>query len=147
MYHAVGLKGFVAGPECILIDGLGLADPLTARLPAQPRSYFFPGHFIRGIPRGYMETRSSGNPSNLQADLAAYYRKLHLIVAGPIFSAERWSTLIAFNLGRYDHYRDAYLATGEAPAEVATGDLIPRLTSPRVQEWLRRRAAEGQGAP
>jgi arabinofuranosyltransferase len=114
----VGMFGFHAGPEVIVIDRIGLGDPLLARLPLENRSKFpRPGHFIRVVPEGYEEARRSGSLAGMDPALAAYYAPLREIVSGPLFSWQRLATIASFNLGRYDHFRDAYAAARSARAE------------------------------
>lgn len=47
-------------------------------------------------------------------DLMAYYGHLSLIIRGPLFSWERLKTIVAMNLGQYDHlvHKDTYLFAG-----------------------------------
>ena len=130
----VGMFGFHAGPEVIVIDRIGLGDPLLARLPLEDLSKFpRPGHFIRGVPEGYEEARRSGSLAGMDPSLAAYYAPLREIVSGPLLSPHRLATIVAFNLGRYDHFRDAYVASRPARAEAepkpggdGAGDAKPR---------------------
>ncbi len=107
----IGLTGFYAGPHVHIVDPLGLADPLLARLPtsAAPAT-MMAGHYRRDVPAGYLETIASGDNQIADASLAAYYHRIHLVVAGPLWSAERLRTIVGMHLGRYDHHRDAYVA-------------------------------------
>jgi arabinofuranosyltransferase len=108
----VGMFGFHAGPDVIVIDRIGLADPLLARLPMEDRSRFpKPGHFVRAVPPGYEEARRTGSLDALPPPLAGYYEPLRLIVSGPLLSPERLRTIVLFNFGRYDRFRDDYLRT------------------------------------
>ena len=52
-HGAIGMRGYVAGPDTIIVDIYALADPLLARLPAHPGSRI--GHFGSSRPDGYME--------------------------------------------------------------------------------------------
>jgi arabinofuranosyltransferase len=51
---SVGFFGYFAGPDLFVIDLLGLADPLLARLPPADPSWRI-GHFGRYIPAGYQK--------------------------------------------------------------------------------------------
>ena len=106
----IGFSGFVAGPEIHIIDKLGLADPLLARLPISRRSLacFQIGHFARRIPAGYVESCESGG--NLVADpgLADYYEGLRTITRGPLWTAERWRCIARYNVGADRTYPGAY---------------------------------------
>lgn len=116
----VGMFGYYAGPNVTVIDRIGLGDPLLARLPLERRAKFpKPGHFIRVVPEGYEEARRSGSLAAMDPSLAQYYAPLREIVAGPVFSPRRLAEVVAFNLGRYDRFRDAYVAARDARAEAA----------------------------
>jgi arabinofuranosyltransferase len=78
-----------------------LAEPLLARLPANPQSRS--GHFLRDIPAGYLETLQTGTNRITDPDVAAYYDHLRLVIAGPLWNAERLTTIARLLLGRYDH--------------------------------------------
>ena len=43
----------------------------------------------------------------MNPDLAQYYEKLALITQGELWDWERLKTILWFNLGAYDHWRDA----------------------------------------
>lgn len=106
---AVGYSGFAAGPTHHIIDPLGLCDPLIARLPLTlDGGQFRPGHFFRELPPGYVDTLERGQNRIQDLDLATYYDAIRVITRDPLFSWKRIETLVAFNLGRYDRYLDAY---------------------------------------
>ena len=105
----IGMVGFYAGPKITIIDELGLADPLLARLPAVKRQNFYIGHFRRNIPKGYKEFLETGDMKAMPPLLARYYEKLHLITSGPLLDRERLKTVLLFNLGVYDHWKMEYL--------------------------------------
>lgn len=48
----IGMRGYAAGPDKIIVDVFALSDPLLARLPADPGSRI--GHFLRPRPAGYL---------------------------------------------------------------------------------------------
>lgn len=106
----VGMFGYYAGPDVIVIDRIGLGDPLLARLPLDDRVKFpKPGHFVRTLPEGYERARQTGSLDAMHPALAQYYAALRRIVAGPLWSPGRLWTVVTFNFGRYDHFRDEYL--------------------------------------
>ncbi len=106
----VGMFGFYAGPEAVIIDKGALADPLLARIPLEDTEKWRPGHFFRYPPRGYEEVRRTGDISKLHPEVQAYYQNLWQVVAGDLFSAERLTHIIKFNLGMYDNMLDTYNA-------------------------------------
>ena len=105
--RAIGYLGYWAGTDRRIIDALGLADPLLARLPCEHPWRI--GHFERRLPDGYIE--SVANNCNVLADprLARFYDRLRLITQGPLGSAERLRTLVAMNLGLYDPLLESYV--------------------------------------
>src|SRR5699024_7405800 len=56
----IGLYGYYAGPEHHVVDRLGLADPLLARMPAVHDPEWRIGHFRRPMPDGYLTSLRSG---------------------------------------------------------------------------------------
>lgn len=59
-WGAIGMLGYYAGPRLHIVDPPPLGDPLLARLPA--KRPWYPGHFDRELPAGYMESvRNRGN--------------------------------------------------------------------------------------
>lgn len=105
----IGMLGYYAGPRVHIIDPLGLADPLLARLPVSDLKEWRIGHFRRNIPDGYAETIENGENQITDPNLAAYYDRLHLIISGDLWSAERWSAIWKMNTGQYNYLLDAYL--------------------------------------
>jgi len=104
----IGMLGYFGGPRVHVIDLLGLGDPLLARIPGgHPDSPM--GHFPRELPAGYVDTIETGNNHIADPDLAAYYDRLHLVNAGPLWSAQRLSTLVQFLAGRYDYLLARYV--------------------------------------
>jgi arabinofuranosyltransferase len=97
----IGMLGYFGGPRVHVIDLLGLGDPLLARLPGGTLDSPI-GHFPRTMPAGYVDTIETGENRLTDPDLAAYYDRLHLVNAGPLFSGERLATLVRFLAGRYD---------------------------------------------
>lgn len=103
----MGAAGLEWGPGTHLLDECALADPLLARLPAVYHEFWRPGHFRRAVPAGYRQSLASS--SNLLEDraLKEYYYKLRIITRGRrLFSLARLETIVAMNLGSYDHLID-----------------------------------------
>jgi arabinofuranosyltransferase len=99
---AIGIFGYYAGTEKIIIDPLGLSNPLLARMPV--RGEWRIGHFEREIPDGYMESIVDADKTITDPHINAYYEKLKLLTQDEaLFSPERLETILLFNLGRYDY--------------------------------------------
>lgn len=112
--HAVGF-GYFVGPGARIIDQYALTDPLLARLPIEDRNGWRIGHFERNIPAGYIEAIQTGKAHKMHPSLAAYYQPLRFIVSGELWSMERLKTMVRFNMGYYDHYKEDYLRELRTP--------------------------------
>jgi arabinofuranosyltransferase len=103
---AAGFIGYAAGPGVHFIDKYGLGDALLSRLPAEVPWRI--GHFRRRVPDGYEETVQARRNLIRDPGVAAYYDRLSLITEGPIWSRERWRTIVAMNMGRYERFIESY---------------------------------------
>jgi arabinofuranosyltransferase len=110
----VGMTGYWAGTDTIIIDPYALTDPFLARLPAVRASRV--GHYARRIPEGYVAA-VCGRPAAIKdARLHAFHERLSLVTQGPLFAPGRLRTILALNLGAYDFYlRDAWQDPYAAP--------------------------------
>jgi arabinofuranosyltransferase len=104
----IGYQGYYAPNETHILDRYALADPLLARLPISSNKPWRIGHFERPIPPGYAETIGGGTNVITDPKLSEYYEKLKYVTRGDLFDWDRLTTIIAFNLGAYDHYIDFY---------------------------------------
>jgi arabinofuranosyltransferase len=107
---AIGVQGYLLGPDVHILDVMALADPLLARMPAMDSVHWRPGHIEREIPDGYVETLYSGKNEIEDPSLSKYYSALQNITRDPIFAAERLRTIFKFNTGYYDAYRDGFVS-------------------------------------
>ena len=92
----VGFAGYFAGPTVHLIDEYGLTDPLLARLPALPD--WAPGHFLRQVPDGYVETIATGRNRIANQEIGRYYERLELVTRGPLFGPGRLQSILVLNV-------------------------------------------------
>ena len=93
----IGVFGYLAGTEKIIIDSLALSDPLLARLPSL--TPWRVGHYPREIPAGYVESLRHKNAGELEdARLQKLYEDLILITRSPdFFSTPRWQAILRQN--------------------------------------------------
>lgn len=105
---AVGFFGVAAGPERIVIDKLGLGDPLLARLPVDARRDWIVGHLERALPQGYEESLDTGKNVIADPALREYYARLSFVTSGPILSARRLEEAFRMNLGAGHKLIEAY---------------------------------------
>ncbi len=105
---SIGYLGYTAGPDRYLIDRNALSDPLLARLPVSDRLYyeFYVGHYFRDIPAGYVESVRDDRNEVADPLLHEVYERLRRITRGPIFTAQRFRDIWAFNAGRYRTLHD-----------------------------------------
>jgi arabinofuranosyltransferase len=111
LLNDLGIKGYGAGPSVHVLDAYALSDPLLARLPAVPQ-WSTIGHAPRLIPAGYIETLASGENMIVDPSLALYYDRLHLVVSGELFDAQRLMEIVKLNLGAFDYLLEEYAARG-----------------------------------
>lgn len=107
----IGVLGYFCGPEIHIVDPLGLADPLLARLPIPSGANWRIAHFQRNIPAGYIETLEQGQMRLTNSALLDYYIKLSLVTRGEIWSAERWAAIWELNTGQAAPLLEEYLTT------------------------------------
>jgi arabinofuranosyltransferase len=86
--EAVGLDGYMAGPEVHLVDVYGLCDPLLSRLPSSEERGR-PGHWRRALPEGYGQVLG-GDENGLQDDvLGSFWDVLSRATRGPLLAPGR----------------------------------------------------------
>ena len=102
------MLGYYAGPEISFIDQFALCDPLLARIPIRDKHGWRIGHFFREMPAGYFEAKMSDSFDAMDPSLRTYYEKLRFIISGSLWSVERVSEIIKFNLGIYDPLMEIY---------------------------------------
>jgi len=107
----IGMVGYYAGPGVHIIDELALGDPLLSRLKPTDIKNWRTAHFKRDLPDGYDKTIESGENKIRDPNLAEYYDKLHLIISGDLWTAERWEAIWKMNTGQYQYLLDAYQKT------------------------------------
>lgn len=105
---ALGKPGYTKGPNIYMIDNYALSDPILARLPAI--EHWYPGHFRREIPEGYLETLETGENQIADSNLSLYYSKLQILITGPIWNWNRIVEIWKFNTGQYDYLLDKYIS-------------------------------------
>lgn len=103
---AIGQMGLDLGPRVHIVDVVGLADPLLARLPGKYDKRWRIGHIERKLPPGYTESVRTGEARIRDKDLNTFYQHLKVVTQGDLFTWRRWRRIWAFNLGAYDHLVD-----------------------------------------
>ena len=103
----IGYIGYFAGPQVHFIDKLGLGDPLLARMKPIKTPTWRPGHLVREIPAGYIDTIKKKGKMIQNRNIALYYDKLELITRGPIWSGARWAEIWRMNTGQTNALLDS----------------------------------------
>jgi len=106
---AIGLRGYLLGPEVHFIDQNALSDPLLARLAVADPTDWRISHFRRPIPCGYRESLTAD--ANLLRDpgLARVYDAVRLVTRGPLFEAGRWREIWRLNTAFYRDELEGYV--------------------------------------
>jgi arabinofuranosyltransferase len=101
--HTVGMHGFCLGTDRILVDLLGITDPLLARMPRNPsQKNWRPGHSVRLVPEGYCNSIKNGGNHIADPTTAAYYDTIRLLTQSEaLFSQERLKAIWSINTGGY----------------------------------------------
>ncbi len=116
---SIGRWAYAMKPEIKIVDYIAIGDPLLARLPCNITRLGTIGILPRDIPEGYLHFLKTGDMSQMDSDLAAYYSKLRLIISGELWSMERIKEIFRFNRGDYDIYRDRYVEKMKAAKHAA----------------------------
>lgn len=96
----VGMIAFYAGPNAHVVDLFALCDPLLARMPMRDSSKLVIGHYRREIPDGYLDTLFGRDNRLMDPDLARYWDRLSLVIAGELWSLDRLKAIWDLHCGR-----------------------------------------------
>lgn len=114
--HAVGVRGFYAGPKVHLLDRNALTDPLLSRLPmvsrdpdfaAMRRMLHLPdpappwriGHFARAVPGGYLATLLDGENHLADPEVRALWERVATVTRGPVWDGRRFGIVLRWLVG------------------------------------------------
>ena len=111
--EAIGYFGFGAGPKKIVIDYVGLGDPLLARLPPVYSHVEKSGHHYRYVPKGYIKSLKSMKNHIEDPNLERYYEALVSITRGDLLSLHRLVRVVKINAGGYKPLVKAFLTGKE----------------------------------
>lgn len=109
--EAVGYFGFAAGPGKLIVDRVGLTDPLLARLPAlrpERMEEWKSGHFLRLVPFGYLESLTADANLVRDPNLHRVYDAIRRVARGPLLDGERLREIWRLNTGAYQPLIEAY---------------------------------------
>ena len=110
----IGMFGWGAWEYSHIIDTCALGDPFLARLPALPKGNI--GHYLRPIPKVYIESLTSGKNFLTEPVLASLYDDVAMAARGLLFfSKKRWEGIWRLNTGYYNHIQLRTLGVYMAP--------------------------------
>lgn len=90
----IGMAGYYAGPSAKIVDPYALTDPFLARMPG---TWHRPGHIVRDPGEDYLASFASGENKILDPQARALLDDTRRITRAPIFSGERWATILRAN--------------------------------------------------
>lgn len=96
----IGQYGYTAGPGRHVIDRLGLADPLLARLPVEDPQRWRIGHYRRAVPDGYLASVAAGRNEIVDPAIHDLYEDVRLATRAPLLAPGRAGALLRLNLPR-----------------------------------------------
>lgn len=99
--NTMGFRGFCLGTDSIVVDMLGITDPLLARMPKSPsQKNWRPGHFYRLLPDNYCNSVLHNENRMTDPLLHDYYTALRLLTQSEdLLSPERLAAIWHFNSG------------------------------------------------
>jgi len=109
-FGGIGMYGYCAGLDLIVVDNLALGEPFLARLPKPLDRDWRAGHFQRIYPRGFYESRITGENHLVDSHLAALWHDVALLTRSSLWSLERWQAIWRINTGHYRDIGPAYFA-------------------------------------
>ena len=109
-FGGIGMYGYCAGLNLIVIDNLALGEPFLARLPKPVDRAWRAGHYHRDYPRGYLESRSSGQNQLVEPHLVMLWDDMVQLTRANLFTLERWKAIWRINTGYYKNIGEYYFA-------------------------------------
>lgn len=98
----VGMVGYYAGPDVVLVDLMALTDPFLARLPPRRDELQRVGHLKRFVPPGYLRARETGDAAAIEdPQAAALYAAVRAATSAPLASPKRWDAIVGLHTGRF----------------------------------------------
>ena len=98
--YLIGYFAFGSGRDKIIVDRLGLTDPLLARLASSRPDQWRAGHVERPIPAGYLDSLRADRNLIQDPEVYRYYEKIRTVTRGPLFTLDRWKAIVELNLAR-----------------------------------------------
>lgn len=97
----IGSWGFWGGPDLHIVDVMALADPLLSRLPPVYDPAWWPGHRMRAVPRGYVESVLAAKSGIPELGVKALDNLVRTVTRRPLWERARWSAIIRLHMGAW----------------------------------------------
>jgi hypothetical protein len=85
-----------------LVDPYALGDPLLSKLSVRKPEHWRVGHYLRGIPQGYIRSLQDDDDELADPKLHHIYSVVRILTRDPIWSFSRFKEIAKMNLGLYD---------------------------------------------
>jgi len=82
-----------------VVEEMALSEPLLARLRVPANSHNRPGHYLRRIPQGYLESLRTGKNLIGNGCVRRLYDRITLAAHAPLFAPGRANAILQLNLG------------------------------------------------
>jgi len=109
-FGGIGMYGYCAGLNLLVLDNLALGEPFLARLPKPKDRDWRAGHYHRDFPHGYYESRVTHENHLQEPHLAMLWNDISQLVHEPLFTLARWQAIWRVNTGYYKNIGDYYFA-------------------------------------
>jgi hypothetical protein len=104
---AVGIAGFIAGPETHMLDDLAVCDALLSRLPSKAEP-FRPGHAHRAVPLEYVTGNLCGPEAVHDPILREWFLPIWRVTRDPVLEPARLHDLPFFVGATASTFRDLH---------------------------------------
>lgn len=123
----LGTNGLVLGPGTHWVDPCGLTDPLLARMPRMATTRWRIGHFYRQVPTNYEYLLMFNDPTRMDPNLYEYWKELHVVTSGKLFSSERLRTIARLNLRQVHQPDFSRYAHEIIPSRIVPGEIFEKM--------------------
>ncbi len=93
---SVGMFGYWAGTDKLVVDVWALTDAFLARLPDADGRLWRPGHYERRVPEGFVATLRTGENRIVDPGLRRLMDQALWVTRAPLWAPERWRHLPAW---------------------------------------------------
>jgi len=99
VWNLIGMAAYADAPYKHVVEEMALSEPLLARLRVPANSHNRPGHYLRRIPQGYLESLRTGKNLIGNGCVRRLYDRITLAAHAPLFAPGRANAILQLNLG------------------------------------------------